>query len=196
MLLGLDSDDYSESVGKEGHVKRTVHAFNEYSAQMSTSPEMARKPPSPSPRRKTTSSPSSNRRAPQPTAVGGQSYFSQQQQMTTSQSYMSSQQSSASYVTQTKNDYPSGGQTTYSPPPSINYPTNGGGNSHCLPDNDYPISKSPDIGGGQPNYYTKFSSVNKSSTVQTSQDKQGMLILYNIFIRFLNFVITSQNMNL
>ncbi len=181
MLLGLDSDDYSESVGKEGHVKRTVHAFNEYSAQMSTSPELATKPPSPSPRRKATSSPSSSRRAPQPTAVGGQSYFSQQQQISSSQSYMSSQQNSASYTTQTKNEYLSGGQTTYSPPPSINYPTNGGGNNHYLPDNEYPTSKSPDVAGGQPNYYTKFSSVNKSSTVQTSQDKQGMIILFILF---------------
>merc|ERR1712130_591281 len=42
----LDSDDYDETVGTTGHVKRTVSAFNEYTTQQGG------KPPSPSPRRK------------------------------------------------------------------------------------------------------------------------------------------------
>jgi hypothetical protein len=58
---------YSETVGKEGHVKRTVNAFNEYSVQMSHA-DVTRKPPSPSPRRRGPSSPPSARRT-QPAAA-------------------------------------------------------------------------------------------------------------------------------
>merc|ERR1719278_2092974 len=43
----LDSDDYDETVGTTGHVKRTVSAFNEYTTQ-----QQGGKPPSPAPRRK------------------------------------------------------------------------------------------------------------------------------------------------
>merc|ERR1712198_747302 len=59
---GLDSDDYDETVGHEGHVKRTVQAFNEYSQQSST--QVSSKPPSPSPRRKTQPSPIMARKTP------------------------------------------------------------------------------------------------------------------------------------
>jgi len=84
--FGLDSDDYSETVGKEGHVKRTVHAFNEYSTHTSAGTDPARKPPSPSPRRKATNSPPAVRRtAPSPTIT---------QQKSSSQSYQVMQQTS------------------------------------------------------------------------------------------------------
>ena len=113
---GMDSDDYSESVGKEGHVKRTVHAFNEYSAQMSSA-DMVKKPPSPSPRRKAPNSPGAGRRAP----PGGQSYItSSQQQSSSSSSYRQEMTST------TRNEYPPSSQTTYTPPPSINYQPSGG----------------------------------------------------------------------
>eukprot|EP00088_Acartia_fossae_P044038 TRINITY_DN4667_c0_g1_i9.p1 TRINITY_DN4667_c0_g1~~TRINITY_DN4667_c0_g1_i9.p1 ORF type:complete len:627 (-),score=215.50 TRINITY_DN4667_c0_g1_i9:893-2773(-) len=167
---GMDSDDYSESVGKEGHVKRTVHAFNEYSAQMSSA-DMVKKPPSPSPRRKAPNSPGAGRRAP----PGGQSYITSSQQQSSSSSYRQEMTST------TRNEYPSS-QATYTPPPSINYQPSGGGQGggYPQPEPDLPPARSPDLVQParspevpQPNYYTKFSSV-KQSTSSTSTDKQGM----------------------
>ena len=137
--FGLDSDDYSETVGKEGHVKRTVHAFNEYSTHMSH-PDIAKKPPSPSPRRKTPNSPPSARRGAQPTTRTQQS----------SQSYRvyDSRSQESSYYQPTPGQPGSGQPFTYTESP--------------------PLSQSPDL--TQPNYYTKYNSVkqtNKSQDIQS-----------------------------
>ena len=87
---GLDSDDYDETVGTTGHVKRTVSAFNEYTQQTG-------KPPSPSPRRK--ESPSLVRKTPptSPTRMNTRTNTSSsyQQQSTSSQQNYSG--NSASY---------------------------------------------------------------------------------------------------
>ena len=74
----LDSDDYDETVGTTGHVKRTVSAFNEYTSQQGG------KPPSPSPRRKP--SPTVVRKTPptSPTRMHQNSATSYQQQQQTS----------------------------------------------------------------------------------------------------------------
>jgi len=87
----LDSDDYDETVGTTGHVKRTVSAFNEYTTQQGG------KPPSPSPRRKP--SPTVVRKTPptSPTRV--------HQNSATSSAYQQQQQTSFTTYTNTNNSY-------------------------------------------------------------------------------------------
>ena len=90
----LDSDDYDETVGTTGHVKRTVTAFNDYTGQPG-------KPPSPSPRRKP--SPQMVRKTP-PTSptrmhqnMASSSSYNQQQQQTSSSSYYRQEEQQPSY---------------------------------------------------------------------------------------------------
>ena len=87
----LDSDDYDETVGTTGHVKRTVSAFNEYTTQQGG------KPPSPSPRRKP--SPAVVRKTPptSPTRM--------HQNSATSSGYQQQQQTSYTTYTNTNNSY-------------------------------------------------------------------------------------------
>ena len=87
----LDSDDYDETVGTTGHVKRTVSAFNEYTTQQGG------KPPSPSPRRKP--SPTVVRKTPptSPTRM--------HQNSATSSAYQQQQQTSYTTYTNTNNSY-------------------------------------------------------------------------------------------
>lgn len=81
---GLDSDDYSETVGQQGHVKRTINAFNEYTSQME---DYSRKPPSPSPRRKTNPSPTVVRKTPPAPAKPSQPTVMSSHQSSSSSSY-------------------------------------------------------------------------------------------------------------
>ena len=87
----LDSDDYDETVGTTGHVKRTVSAFNEYTTQQGG------KPPSPSPRRKP--SPTVVRKTPptSPTRM--------HQNSATTSAYQQQQQTSYTTYTNTNNSY-------------------------------------------------------------------------------------------
>jgi len=87
----LDSDDYDETVGTTGHVKRTVSAFNEYTTQQGG------KPPSPSPRRKP--SPTVVRKTPptSPTRM--------HQNSANSSAYQQQQQTSYTTYTNTNNSY-------------------------------------------------------------------------------------------
>ena len=88
----LDSDDYDETVGTTGHVKRTVSAFNEYTTQ-----QQGGKPPSPAPRRKP--SPTVVRKTPptSPTRM--------HQNSATSSAYQQQQQTSYTTFTNTSNSY-------------------------------------------------------------------------------------------
>jgi len=85
VVTPLDSDDYDETVGTTGHVKRTVTAFNEFTQQTGQG-----KPPSPSPRRKPSPAgvrktpPTSPNRINQNTTTSSSSY-NQHQQSTNSQ---------------------------------------------------------------------------------------------------------------
>jgi len=88
--VGLDSDDYDETLASQGHVKRTVSAFNEYSAQ-AASPQPSSKPPSPSPRRKPAPSPGPARKLV-PAGPGGR---------TASTGHQTSQQSSQQFQSYT-----------------------------------------------------------------------------------------------
>lgn len=140
--FGLDSDDYSETVGKEGHVKRTVHAFNEYSQQMSHV-DVATKPPSPSPRRKAPGSPPAVKRAP------------------TSQSQTRTQQSSSqSYRVQQNTVVQQDPSNYYQPAPG----PPGSGQPFNYTTDPAPSSHSPDL--SQPSYYTKYNSVKQTSKSQ------------------------------
>merc|ERR1712012_427085 len=87
LLYDLNTDEYDESSGHQGHVKRTVQAFNEYS-QQTVNTGVSSKPPSPSPRRKTQPSPVMSRKTPT---------SPQQRQQQQQQSFSSQQQSSYSY---------------------------------------------------------------------------------------------------
>ena len=86
------------TVTSQGHVKRTVQAFNEFSQQ--TTAATSSKPPSPAPRRRTQPSPAPARRtptSPQPPAPAQArqqqwSYTSQQQQQQASSRWESSGQ--------------------------------------------------------------------------------------------------------
>jgi len=151
---GLDSDDYDETVGHEGHVKRTVQAFNEYSQQSST--QVSSKPPSPSPRRKTQPSPIMARKTPtspqtpqqrpqQPTT----SYTQQQQHQ---QSYRFEQSSVMTSDTDRQDFSQPTHQVTYTP-------ANG---QDQLPYNQEPPQQP------QPAYYTKYNSSKPSSPLPTS----------------------------
>ena len=126
----------------QGHVKRTIQAFNEYSTTSQVSAETgagavsSSKPPSPSPRRqKTQPSPVMSRKTPtpqQPQRPQQTSYTSQQQQSYNT-SYSSSTQMMSSDTRQ-----------ELSPPPS------------------HPRDQE------QPSYYTKYSSAAPSSPLPTS----------------------------
>jgi len=141
---GLDSDDYDETVGTTGHVKRAVSAFNEYSQQIS---DPSRKPPSPSPRRKAQQSPTSVRKTPSSPVPSSRS-----QQMVTSQS--SSHTSSFQYQTEGVSPSPS-----YQPgPPGSNQPFS------YIPSGTEPSPPaSPDQ--GQPSFYTKYSSSRTNTSI-------------------------------
>ena len=127
----------------QGHVKRTIQAFNEYSTTSQVSAETgagavsSSKPPSPSPRRqKTQPSPVMSRKTPtpqQPQRPQQTSYTSQQQQQSYNTSYSSSTQMMSSDTRQ-----------ELSPPPS------------------HPRDQE------QPSYYTKYSSAAPSSPLPTS----------------------------
>ena len=82
----LDSDDYDETVGTTGHVKRTANAFEHYTAQTYS------KPPSPSPRRKP--SPTVVRKTPptSPTRMNTNTSSYQQQTQTNTSYYQQNQQ--------------------------------------------------------------------------------------------------------
>ena len=128
----------------QGHVKRTIQAFNEYSTTSQVSAEAgagavsSSKPPSPSPRRqKTQPSPVMSRKTPtpqQPQRPQQTSYSSQQQQQ---QSYNTSYSSSTQMMS-------SDTRQELSPPPS------------------HPRDQE------QPSYYTKYSSAAPSSPLPTS----------------------------
>ena len=148
--FGLDSDDYDETAGKEGHVKRTVHAFNEYSAHMS-SVDNAKKPPSPSPRRKAPNSPPAVKRSPAsqpPSRVQHSSSQSYQYQNMSHQHQQENHQ-----VFQPAPGPPGSGQPfTYTNEPAPPAP-----------------SKSPDL--SQPSYYTKYNSVKQVNTTTTTNNR-------------------------
>merc|ERR1712106_1084227 len=131
----LDSDDYDETVGTTGHVKKTVSAFNEYSQHMTDTPK---KPPSPSPRRKAPPSPTSMRKTPTSPSPGPRSQQSMTQSQTSSyQQYQTERQigSSPSY---------------HSGPPGTNQPFS------YLPDTSPPATP-------EQSYYSKYSSTNTNS---------------------------------
>lgn len=156
--VGLDSDDYDETAGTQGHVKRTVNAFNEYTQQMSTS-----KPPSPSPRRKTQPSPLTVRKTPPSPQRTNQSMMNQTSS-SSSQSYR--YQSSSNNVEDRISPTPA------FPPASSPVPTFQP--QQGLPGSNQPFSytatespppsHSPDL--GPPSYYTKY---NSSKTTSRSQ---------------------------
>jgi len=155
--VGLDSDDYDETVGTQGHVKRTVNAFNEYTQQMSTS-----KPPSPSPRRKTQPSPIAVRKTPQSPQRSNQTVVNQS---SSSQSYR--YQSSSNNIEDRISPTPGFPPVTSSPGPTF-HPHQGPPGSNqpfSYTSNESPPSYSPDL--NQPSYYSKFNSSKSTSRTQT-----------------------------
>eukprot|EP00090_Calanus_glacialis_P004590 TRINITY_DN13447_c0_g1_i10.p1 TRINITY_DN13447_c0_g1~~TRINITY_DN13447_c0_g1_i10.p1 ORF type:complete len:593 (-),score=172.80 TRINITY_DN13447_c0_g1_i10:1077-2855(-) len=159
--VGLDSDDYDETAGSQGHVKRTVNAFNEYTQQMSTS-----KPPSPSPRRKTQPSPLTVRKTP-PSPQPQRTNQSMMNQTSSSSSQSYRYQSSSNNVEDRISPTPAFPPAS-SPGPSFQ-PQQG------LPGSNQPFSYtatespppsySPDL--GPPSYYTKYNSSKTTSRSQT-----------------------------
>jgi len=156
--VGLDSDDYDETAGTQGHVKRTVNAFNEYTTQLSTS-----KPPSPSPRRKTQPSPLTVRKTPPSPQRTNQSMMNQ-----------TSSSSSQSYRYQSSSNNPEDGvsPTPAFPPASSPGPSfqphqgpPGSNQPFSYTSNESPPSYSPDL--GPPSYYTKYNSSKSTSRSQT-----------------------------
>jgi len=126
----LDSDDYDETVGTAGHVKKTVSAFNEYSQQMA---DTTKKPPSPSPRRKAPTSPNSMRKTPTSPSPGPRS------QHIVTQSHSSSYQ-------QHQSERQIGSSPSYhSGPPGSNQPFS------YLPETSPPATP-------EQSYYSKYSS--------------------------------------
>lgn len=159
--VGLDSDDYDETAGTQGHVKRTVNAFNEYTQQMSTS-----KPPSPSPRRKTQPSPLTVRKTPpSPSPQRTNQAMMNQTSSSSSQSYR--YQSSSNNVEDRISPTPafppaSSPGPTFQPQqglPGSNQPF-----SYTATESP-PPSYSPDL--GPPSYYTKYNSSKTTSRSQT-----------------------------
>jgi len=157
--VGLDSDDYDETVGTTGHVKRTVNAFNEYTQQMSSS-----KPPSPSPRRKTQPSPLTVRKTPPSPQRSNQTVINQN---SSSQSYR--YQQSSTNIDDRISPTPAFPPAS-SPGPSFQ-PHQG------IPGSNQPFSytpaespppQSPDL--GQPSYYSKYNSskVTSKTTIDTN----------------------------
>jgi len=156
--VGLDSDDYDETAGTQGHVKRTVNAFNEYTTQLSTS-----KPPSPSPRRKTQPSPLTVRKTPPSPQRTNQSMMNQ-----------TSSSSSQSYRYQSSSNNPEDrvSPTPAFPPASSPGPSfqphqgpPGSNQPFSYTSNESPPSYSPDL--GPPSYYTKYNSSKSTSRSQT-----------------------------
>jgi len=155
--VGLDSDDYDETAGTQGHVKRTVNAFNEYTTQLSTS-----KPPSPSPRRKTQPSPLTVRKTPPSPQRTNQSMMNQ-----------TSSSSSQSYRYQSSNNPEDRVSPTPAFPPASSpgpsfQPHQGPPGSNqpfSYTSNESPPSYSPDL--GPPSYYTKYNSSKSTSRSQT-----------------------------
>jgi len=150
--FGLDSDDYSETVGKEGHVKRTVTAFNEYSTNMAHA-DVATKPPSPSPRRKAPGSPNAGRRVPPSPGVHQTSSVQQSYKVqTTSTSHNQNQNT----IYQPASGPPGSGQPfTYTDQPTS-------------PALNQPSFSPPPSTTPEPNYYAKYSSTKQQTT--RSQD--------------------------
>jgi len=147
---GLDSDDYDETVGHEGHVKRTVQAFNQFSETSNTAVSSS-KPPSPSPRRKTQPSPIMSRKAPsspQPPrpSQGPYSYTAQSQQQSYRYETNTQQQMNTSEDRQEYMMSPPTQQVTYTPAAQ-----------------EPPHQEPP-----QPSYYTKYNSNKPSSPLPTS----------------------------
>ena len=160
-MVGLDSDDYSEMVGKQGHVRRTVNAFNEYSAQMAAT-DYSKKPPSPGPRRKANISPGTARKA-------ASSPSWQQQSIMSTSSSSNMHQSSSSYRFQSNMD-----QQDYSQTSSDSYgglaatrSTPARSIPHIQP-SDIIQSPSPDL--SQPSNYTKCHSSHSRNMIQADQD--------------------------
>jgi hypothetical protein len=159
--VGLDSDDYDETAGTQGHVKRTVNAFNEYTQQMSTS-----KPPSPSPRRKTQPSPLTVRKTPPSPQRTNQAIINQ---TSSSQSYRYQSSSSNNNVEERISPTPAFPPAT-SPGPSFQ-PHQGPPGSNqpfSYTSNESPPSHSPDL--GPPSYYTKYNSSKSSSRTQADSN--------------------------
>jgi len=156
--VGLDSDDYDETAGTQGHVKRTVNAFNEYTTQLSTS-----KPPSPSPRRKTQPSPLTVRKTPPSPQRTNQSMMNQNSSSSSqSYRYQSSSNNPEDRVSPTPAFPPASSPgPSFQPhqgPPGSNQP-------FSYTSNESPPSYSPDL--GPPSYYTKYNSSKSTSRSQT-----------------------------
>jgi len=157
--VGLDSDDYDETAGTQGHVKRTVNAFNEYTQQMSSS-----KPPSPSPRRKTQPSPLTVRKTPPSPQRTNQSMINQ---TSSSQSYR--YQSSSNNVDERISPTPAFPPAS-SPVPSFqpHQGLPGSNQPFSYTSNESPPSYSPDL--GPTSYYTKYNSSKSTSRSQTDSN--------------------------
>jgi len=151
--VGLDSDDYDETAGTQGHVKRAVNAFNDYTQQVSTS-----KPPSPSPRRKTQPSPMAIRKSPQSQQSPQYSNQSMVNQTSSSQSYQ--YQSSSNNIEDSNSTSPNYHPTS-SPDPTFQ-PHKGQPFSYT----SNLIAPSTDV--NQPSYYAKYNS--SQSTSRTQRD--------------------------
>eukprot|EP00092_Neocalanus_flemingeri_P000475 GFUD01000505.1.p1 GENE.GFUD01000505.1~~GFUD01000505.1.p1 ORF type:complete len:600 (+),score=141.03 GFUD01000505.1:65-1864(+) len=154
----LDSEDYDETAGTQGHVKRTVNAFNEYTQQMSTS-----KPPSPSPRRKTQPSPIAVRKTQQsPQRTNSQQSTVNQTSSSQSYRYQSSSNNIEDRISPTPGFPPASSPVpTFQPhqgPPGSNQP-------FSYTSNESPPSYSPDL--NQPSYYAKYNSSKPTSRTQT-----------------------------
>ena len=143
----------------QGHVKRAVQAFNEYSTSSQVTemagPVSSSKPPSPSPRRKTQPSPVMTRKTPTSPQQQQQTSYSQQQQ-----SYNTSYTSS-SHMMSSETDTRQGVSQ---------------------------VSHEPDS-SQQPSFYTKYSSAQApSSPLPTSvafpnhQPRSGFTVLYKLYV--------------
>ena len=135
----------------QGHVKRAVQAFNEYSTSsqvtemVGSGPVSSSKPPSPSPRRKTQPSPVVSRKTPTIPQQQQQASYSQQQQ-----SYSQQQQSYNSRYSSSSQMMSSEADTRQEFSPAMSQ-----------------VSHEPES-PQQPSFYTKYSSAAPSSPLPTS----------------------------
>ena len=125
---GQTSEDYDDPAGAQGqgHVKRTVQAFNEFSQSGQQCEVVSNKPPSPSPRRqKAPGSPVSQARQVRP-AAGGQSSVTSQQTQSQSYRYQTSsnteteRQEQPSYYTKFNSSKPAPSSSPL--PTSVSFP--------------------------------------------------------------------------